>query len=274
MERNPERMDSMIKQFRALDLPYQRHVAIDGQKVSDDDFEAFAKARPRVRAVGKWTKGKMGCNLSHRGLWKIAAQSSDPYIAIFEDDAIISDEMKTALETSSWIPQDADIIRLESTAWMKCLLSKNPVQTLGERKLHKIRPNTHRNTFPMGAGAYILSRDAARKLIEAPLDVFVYTDRSLFDCASSSIAKSFNIYQVTPAYCIQDKFYHENEDDIVFKSNIEKGDESKEQLYVSGNKVKAFLRKYGSKIGLFQVFNFARRILYYLEGYRVVPFKL
>lgn len=272
LDRNPERMEAISKQFKELGLPYQRHIAIDGKNISDDALTKFAEARPRVKLVGKWTKGKMGCHLSHRGLWEIAANSSDPYTAIFEDDLIVSDHIRDALISYESIPEGCDIVRLESTAFMSCLISQNETVPFGNRTLHKILPNQHKNYFPMGAGAYILSRDAARKLIEAPLEVFVYTDRSLFDCATSGIAPKLNNFQISPAYCVQDKYFHSDPEDILFNSEIEVSNIG--NIYKNNNKLKAALREYGSKIGVFQIFSRLRYLYFYTKGYREIPFQL
>lgn len=271
LDRNPERMEFMSQRFKSLGLPYERFEAVNGKTITDEDFQEFADARPRVSAVGKWTKGKMGCHMSHRGLWEIAANSEYPYTAIFEDDVIISDYIQKLLSNTEWIPKDCDIIRLESPAFMTCLLSKSKVFQLPERKLHEILPNAHKNAFPLGTAAYILSQEGAQKIMNAPLDHFLYTDRSLFDHATSGLAHKLNSYQVNPACCIQDKFYHEKTEDIMFHSEIET--EDYKDIYRNQNQTKYLLRKYGSKVGLFQLFSIFRRLRLYVKGYRKIPYK-
>lgn len=271
LDRNTERMEFMAQRFESLGLPYERFEAVNGKTITDENFQEFADARPRVSAVGKWTKSKMGCHMSHRSLWETIAHSNDPYTAIFEDDVIISDYMQILLTDDNWIPDECDIVKLESPAFMSCLLSKIEVHTLTKRKLHRILPNDHKNAFPLGAAAYIVKREAAQKIMDAPLDDFVYTDRSLFDHSTSGIASKLNSYQVNPACCIQDKFYHENTKDIVFNSDIET--EDYKDIYQNQNQTKYLLRKYGSKVGLFQIFRLFRRLRLYVKGYRKIPYQ-
>ena len=271
LDRNPDRMAFVAARFEELGLPFQRFQAVDGKAIPDEEFKAFAAARPRVKEVGKWTKGKMGCDLSHIALWKIAANSDDPYTAIFEDDVIISDFMPTLFNDTSWIPEDCDIVRLESTAFMTCLLSNKDVKDVKGRKLHKILPNKYKNAFPLGAGAYIIKKEAAQKILDAPPNEFSYTDRSLFDYKCSGVPARLTLYQITPACCVQDKFYHDNDDKIIFKSEIETSDH--EDIYDNHNKLKYMLRKYGTMIGVFQIFAILRRFTYYINGYRKVPYQ-
>lgn len=270
LDRNPERMASMSQQFDAYNLPYQRFPAVDGKKISDEDFEEFSAARPRAKLAGKWTKGKMGCDLSHRGLWDIAAKSEDAYTAIFEGDLMFSDDFKSYMTRTDWIPEDADIVRLEGTTLMKCLIAKKPFARFESRGLYRLLPNKFKNAFAVGAGAYIIKKEAAQRLMDAPLDVFTYADRALFDHVTSGIAKDLVTYQLNPAVAMQDKFENAG-GDITFHSEIETQDAG--DIYDNPNLVKRYLRKYGSKIGVFQAFSAGRQLLYVLNGYQYIYFK-
>lgn len=271
LDRNPERMAFIGDRLKSLDIDFERFPAINGKEITDQDFKEFADSRPRVSSVGKWTKGKMGCHSSHRKLWKIAAESPAPYTAIFEDDVVISDFLPFLLKNHDWIPEDSDIVRLESTAFMGGLLSKGDIKEIFGRKLQKLLPNKYKNFFPIGTGAYIISKKGAKKIMDAPLHDFLYTDRSLFDHTTSGLAPKLTVYQVTPACCVQDKFYHDSEQNIIFHSEIETS--SQKDIYQNQNKIKFFLRKYGSMVGIFQIFALLRRFTYYINGYRKVPYQ-
>lgn len=271
LDRNPERLEMMKTNFQRLGLDFLRIPAVDGKTLSEDVFEQYAKARPRASLVGKWTKGKVGCNMSHRKAWAIAANSEFPYTAIFEDDIWMSDALKNFLTDISWIPKDADVIRLESTAFMKCLLSKSKVKSFDGRFIQRLLPNKSKNAFALGTGAYIIKKEAAKFVLDAPEDWFVYTDRSLFDHKTSLLAPKITSYQINPACCIQDKFYHENEADIVHPSEIETLENK--DIYSNNNSPKAFLIKVGEPIGLYKIFLTLRNICILATGHKKVLFK-
>ncbi len=271
LDRNPERMKFIGDRLGSLGIEFQRFPAVNGKEITDQDFKEFSDARPRVSSVGKWTKGKMGCHSSHRKLWQIAAESSEPYTAIFEDDVIISDFLPSLFKSYDWIPEDCDIVRLESTAFMGGLLSNKDSKDIFGRKLQKLLPNKYKNFFPIGTGAYIVSKKGAQKIMDAPLSDFLYTDRSLFDHTTSGLAPKLTVYQVTPACCIQDKFYHDSEENIVFHSEIETPNQK--DIYKNQNKIKYFLRKYGSMVGAFQIYSKLRHFTYYVTNHRKIPYE-
>lgn len=272
LDRNEDRWREIRDRFHQLDLQFERFKAVDGKTISDDELEIFAAARPRVTVIGKWTKGKMGCHLSHRALWKAAAEGPHRYTAIFEDDILVSDSLRHFLAEEDWIPADADIVRLESPAFMRVLLSDRYTSSVFGRKLKKILPNKFRNAFPMGAGGYIIEKNAARRLLETPLEWFIYTDRSLFDHSVSKVAGNLIVYQVAPACCIQDKFFHENPADIRFQSEIETVDDA--DIYVTRNKGFAgFFRHVIQTMGARNAYTLMRDFIFKACGYTRVPYE-
>ena len=270
LERNPDRMQFIQSQLEGLGLDYERFPAVDGKSISDQAFEKFANDRPRGNLAGRWTKGKMGCDLSHYELWKIGARSPDPFICILEDDVYMSPDVKQFLKTTDWIPSDADIIRLEGTTLMKCNIATRPVQEIACRGLYLMLPNKFKNAFSVGAGAYVIRKEAAQKLLEAPIHALTYVDRALFDHVTSGIAKDLVTYQVKPALVVQDKFLNAGEQ-IKFNSEIET--EAEGDIYINSNIIKRYLRKYGIKVGAFQLFSILRKLLYKISGYQYIDYK-
>src|SRR5690606_26957754 len=104
---------SSHKLFSRLGLSFERLEGFSGRDMSEEDFKKFSSTRPRDGKY-EWTRGKVGCFLSHSHAWKICAEGPDDYIAIFEDDLHVSDEMPYFLNDTSWLPKDFDIIRMES----------------------------------------------------------------------------------------------------------------------------------------------------------------
>jgi glycosyl transferase, family 25 len=212
LDRNPERLRAFQAQFEALGIPFERHAAVDGKRVSDEELAEFQSTRPQN---GKpWIRGKMGCFLSHHGVWTKIATSDERYSAIFEDDVHVSRSLKSFVESDKWIPEGTDIVRFEPST-NRILLSKEPVtRRLGRRRLFKVRSTS------WCAGGYVISRSAAKRLIDLPEEYHCSPDHILFSYEDSIVAPTLNALQIVPALCIQDKLYHRNAADIVFPSEI------------------------------------------------------
>lgn len=211
MAKNPERMQSMRVRLEELGIDYERLDAVDGSKVSEEDFESFKRARPRNGK--RWNRGQMGCFLSQYALWQKAAASPDAYTAIFEDDMHISDAIIHFLKDDSWIPPECDIVRLE-TSTNRLLLSKEPVATHHGRGIYKV------NSTSWCAGGYILKKQCAQRLISVPESQHNTADHFLFCFEDPAMADKLNLAQVVPALCVQDKFFHLNAENTIFKSEI------------------------------------------------------
>lgn len=189
-----DRREMMLKRFGELEVEVERFPAIDGRQMTEAEYQLFTTERPEA----PWGRGQAGCFLSHFGVWEKVANSDSELAAIFEDDLIVSDDVAALLSDVSWLPPDYDIVRLE-TSTNRVLLS-NPVQTIGRRKIHRV------SSTSWCAGAYIISRAAARRLLEVPKRLHDSVDAFLFAYEKTPIASSLRIYQVVPACCVQGKF--------------------------------------------------------------------
>jgi glycosyl transferase family 25 len=163
----------------------------------------------------------MGCFLSHHSLWQIAAASQDRFTAIFEDDVHVDGSLKDFLADDRWIPAECELVRFECS-YNRIKLANPPLAQIRGRKLHKVRASNFEQCWPIGNGAYIISRNAAQKLIEVPehlhscgSDIFIYNK------LESPIAAKIATCQIDPAMCIQDKFLHRDKAKVVYKSEIE-----------------------------------------------------
>lgn len=260
----------MSARFEALGIPFERFPAIDAQKISDEDFAEFSKARPRIEILGKWTKGKMACFLSHQGARQLAAESPDAYTAIFEDDMVLSPFVGTVIKDSSWIPEDCDIVRLEAPMFRVLLSSRDSV-SVGGRKLQKVMPNRFRHAWAAGAGGYIIRKEAARRFVDAPPEFHVYNDNYLFNCTASEVARQNSVHQIVPACCIQSRFHFDPGSDNYFNSEIEVGDNS--DLYEPRHgRAMRLLKNYGRRLNLLKAFRKVKAFVHIACGYKMVPY--
>lgn len=211
LDRNPDRMQATAETFDRLGVNYHRFAAFDGSKLPQEEFDAFVKARPRN---GKsWNRGQAGCFMSQFTLWELAANSPDPYTAIFEDDMYFSDTVADFLKDDSWVPKNCDIVRFE-TSTTRLLLDDAPMTTHAARGVYKV------NSTSWCAGGYVLSRESAKRVIAVPPERHNTADHYLFVHEQPVIAKDLTIAQVVPALCIQDKFFHADARNAKYVSEI------------------------------------------------------
>lgn len=76
------------------------------------------------------------------------------------------------------------------------------IEAAPKRKLYRAASGT------WGAAGYILTKDAAARLLEVPSTQHTHIDWFLFKPTRSSVAAGLTCYQVLPAVCIQDEYLH------------------------------------------------------------------
>lgn len=226
MQRSADRLQAMSARFHALGMSFERIAAVDGATLTAEQIADFVRERP-LEASGdvfstgprKWTASNIGCFLSHQAAWRIAADSADAYTAIFEDDMHLSDTLPALLSSTDWLPGGNSIVRLEPSYNRVKLDAK--VADIAGRQLRLVRPSTYQHCWPVCAGALIISRDAARLLLAAQARWHTMADIFLFGWNESPVAHQLSTYQLSPAACIQDKFFHTKAENIVFTSTID-----------------------------------------------------
>jgi glycosyl transferase family 25 len=211
LDRDTERLAHVRARLDSFKIPFERFPAVNGKETGDTFLVEFAAARPKKNGKG-WGAGQIGCFLSHYYVWEKVAKGSDEYALILEDDGYLSSELPAFVKNLDWIPEDADIVRLEVPT---CAVKTRLAKQVGQRKLYRILSTS------WCAGAYIINRSCAQRLLNLPPAKHMPTDRMLFCFEDSEIARSLNIYQIAPALSIQDKFTHEDVSSIRFESNIE-----------------------------------------------------
>ena len=135
------------------------------------------------------------CILSHRKAWQHLLDTQHSHLAVFEDDLHLSSDLPLLLR-NELIPENADLIKLEVPSG-KVSFARQPTASLLGRKLHRLITKAY------GAGAYIVSRRCASKLLKATEHCTEPVDVILFD-PMSPIWQEFGAQQVIPAPCIQD----------------------------------------------------------------------
>jgi len=188
LDRAPQRLERMASLFGELGLDFTRVPAVDGRELAD--------RQARKGMYYELGNGEIGCFLSHIKCWDIAAKADGEYAAIFEDDVHFGAGARELLVDTSWIPADADVVKLETTL-VRTLVDRGSAARAGDRAVRRLL-----DTHP-GTGAYIVSRKGARKLLELSADFADPVDQFMFNPVSVAW-NALTIYQVDPAICVQE----------------------------------------------------------------------
>ncbi len=196
LDRSADRLIQMEREFSRYGLAFTRVAGVDGRLLKQEELEAVTA---RVR---RWEipipPAEIGCFLSHRKCLEIIANGEDEFAAIFEDDIILSHEAQKILSGSGWIPADADIVKIETFNTVILVDVSSKIQDTEYRYARLLSKH-------LCAGGYIVSRNAARRMLTFMDVISVPIDNLMFDPAYEMFA-GLNIYQVFPAVCKQQGF--------------------------------------------------------------------
>ncbi|MDZ4140131.1 MAG: glycosyltransferase family 25 protein [Erythrobacter sp.] len=172
LDRRPDRLDYMIREFGSHGVPFERISAVDAQ---DPAVAALAAACPPTAAGPRMSAGAYGCFQSHREFWRRLVASGDAHGMIFEDDLVLAPGIAQYL-ADGWVPADADIVRLE-TYETRAHLAAGKGIAAGSRRLFRL------HSCILGTGCYVISNAAARRLLQQtevfrdPIDEFLFNEK-------------------------------------------------------------------------------------------------
>ena len=192
LDRSRDRLAHVSAEFARIGIAFERVVAIDAR--DRPDLAEMPQGKKQLRMAD----GEIACLLSHKQCWSMIAAGEDAYGAIFEDDVVFADKAGPLLAGAGWIPADADIVKLE-TFFNRTVISRKRVACghgFFASRLHAVH---------IGTAGYILSRQAARDLIEVTNDIAIPVDHLIFNPRFATSTRDI-IYQLVPALCLQAQF--------------------------------------------------------------------
>ena len=194
LDRRPDRLEHFQAMAAASGFDFIRIAAVDG---NDPEFVARAVTAPRSRIKRQLRIGpyEIACFESHRKVWRTILESGESHGLVLEDDLFLSDDFDRILANDSWIPADADIVRLETFGTLMRYDPDPATRVLG-RGLHRMRSTMG------GGGAYILARRMVPTLLAETEEIREQVDVTLFD-QNSPIFRRMVIYQMVPAPAVQ-----------------------------------------------------------------------
>ena len=160
LERSPARLAHMQAELGAIGIAFERIQAVDGvaRALGNEDWDISA--------------AEVGCFQSHRAAWQRVVDASWPFAIVMEDDVRVHSSFGPLVSDASWVPERCDLVKLDTRATVVWL--GRPAARAQDMDLRPIHSPTY------GAGAYLLRRDAARRLLDAtpeariPVDLFMY----------------------------------------------------------------------------------------------------
>jgi glycosyl transferase family 25 len=179
LESRPDRLQSIGKQLDSMNIEWSRLNAIDGKNCDETVLNISA----RHGKIGSLSEGVRGCTASHYKFWQEFISSDEEFAIVLEDDVKLSEEFKKLICDLTWIPKNANIIKLEkftSNRPSKLLLGHPITTALG--KTRQIRRMYSRHC---GTGAYLISRAGAIKAIDWKKPFSVPIDHVLFNATVS-----------------------------------------------------------------------------------------
>jgi len=199
LDRSKDRLVQVSSEFAKIGVAFERIAAVDAADIS--------KA-PRL------TGAETACFRSHQLCWRMIADGSETHGAIFEDDVVFGHDASSLLGDTSWVPKDADVVKLETFL--------DPVRI--DRQRHEVAHGyavTRLFGRHHGSAAYILSKPAAKKLLRLTRHLRSPVDNALFDPATLTFAR-LTVYQMVPALCIQSQWISgsDNVDSLIQQRNL------------------------------------------------------
>ncbi|MEC7121150.1 MAG: glycosyltransferase family 25 protein [Pseudomonadota bacterium] len=186
-----DRRQHILEQFGREQVGFEFFDAI----VPDQAQVTFRQWFPNV-GTNMLSAGELACLVSHLSVWRQAKAEGLAWVAVFEDDVHLGQDVGQYLNDAGWLSTDWPLIKLE-TFNQKTITSGTIALSIGQRVLARLTDEHY------GAAGYILSRQTIEDFfgqIEQleqlkPIDHLIFAD---------NILRGEQVFQLTPALCIQD----------------------------------------------------------------------
>src|SRR5690606_26194230 len=111
LDRAPERMERMINILNSFSVDFVRCAAIDGQSFTHEMIDIYSSRRMQGKPL---TLGEIACSESHLSAYRQILASGDEYAVVMEDDLHFSKDAARFLNSTDWIPENSELIKLET----------------------------------------------------------------------------------------------------------------------------------------------------------------
>ncbi len=198
-----DRWQNFFSQLHSLGINIQRIPAIDAKKDKLPTNITAPLGHPSKYLYPKaLTNGETACYLSHMKCWKALLESTEKWVAILEDDVLLSPRAEFFLSSPNWIPSGIHIVQLHTSEkrW-RCRTMPKHIPLKNHSSLYNvIDPSS-------GACCYLMDREAAKIALAlscplvAPVDIFLFNFKSPF-------AQAFPAWRLNPACALHNDCGH------------------------------------------------------------------
>jgi GR25 family glycosyltransferase involved in LPS biosynthesis len=170
LDHRTDRNLQIAERFEELSLSAIRITAVTPNDLSEADKLAcqrtYSSDDPIIAA-------ELCCNLSHKRAMEAFLSSGADYGAIFEDDAIMADDLPQVLAEIDAEGMPCDILKLE-TYIDRTQYGVRAIRRYGQYGVHSM------HSYTWGCAGYVISRKAAKLYIETPQMMWIAADRALW----------------------------------------------------------------------------------------------
>lgn len=179
-------------------LELVRVSALDGNRLRERLSPAASRPGALDAKGTLLTRYEIGAVLSHRKAWRAFLRTSDSHALIIEDDVYFGENFARYLSSEIFKNSPYDIVNIETT-YAPVVLGRGTSLPFDDRKLYQI------STYHHGAGGYILSRAAAKRLLVMSAGAPDGIDTIIFNMARQKEAglTPLSQGQVSPALIVQ-----------------------------------------------------------------------
>jgi len=190
LDRAPERLSRMEKILSEKGILFERVAALDGKTLSSQEVAEFRKETLPGKGMNL---GDIACGASHISALQRIAEREDEFAIVMEDDLHLSEDISFFVRDWAWIPENADIIKMETFA-QKTFVDRRGIKLGCDRQLVRLRSDH------WGTAFYIIRKGAAERVLSQFSPGLMCIDQYVFGEA----LQQFCVYQVDPAPAIQD----------------------------------------------------------------------
>jgi glycosyl transferase family 25 len=180
LERERARLQHMQVHLKELGVQFRIIEGIDGKTLTPENLKGYSK-RLAVADYGRELyQGELGCAFSHIYMWELMIKEQLDAVLILEDDVRISRSLINILANLDKLPEDYEHINFST---------KTAQIPFGNFITDIYRASNHHER-PYSAGAYLLTRKGAQKLLKLVFPLYMPIDNYI----SFANIKSYGIY--------------------------------------------------------------------------------
>jgi glycosyl transferase family 25 len=199
LARAVDRREFVEQAFRDAGLPFEIFPATDGRELSAAEIARYSSYRAMYEYGSELGRGMLGASLSHLRVLERMVADDIPELVVFEDDARPHVRFGDVLRARDALPADWDVVTFHSLFNWAAPQPVAPAPIIDD--FHVCR---YQRT-PMGLQAYLITRDAAERVLAVGYPVAFPPDELLFRRHPAGL----HVYGIEPTLIVHEEFASE-----------------------------------------------------------------